>query len=113
NMPVRAIDALRNESSSGAYPAVGGRYGASISRLRAALLQLSEISPNIATELRTLGDDMDSLRLSIQRGSIANDIADVKFMSTVSDQLAACAGTFGESLTNPFRTFASCANAAA
>ena len=94
NLPKRAFDALRNESSSGAYPAAGGEYGAEISTLRAALVEFSEVAPLIANEMKMLALDLDAVRIAMAQADINDEILDLRFLSELSAQIAACASSF-------------------
>lgn len=100
NMPPGALDALRKESVIGAYPASGGTSGAAIARLRGALVSLSSTMPNIAFEVRQLGNDLEDLRVAIATQKINAQIADVQFRSSVANQIAQCAQTASSSLTS-------------
>jgi hypothetical protein len=107
-LPTRALDATRRESASGAFPQLGGEYGAAVSELRAALVDAASVAPLIADELRKTGDDMDRLRLEFSSFDNQDDVASIQFMSTVANQIAAC-GSSG----TPWGAVATCANSIA
>ena len=54
NIPARAVDALREDSVVGTYPAVGGRYGTELSTIRTSLTELA-LTP-LARERRASPD---------------------------------------------------------
>lgn len=107
-LPTRALDAMRTETASGAYPQLGGEHGAAVSSLRGALVDAAAIAPLIADELRQTGDDMERLRLELASADNQDNIAQVQFVSTVANQLAAC----GSSSTY-WGAIATCANSIA
>ena len=93
DFPTKAIDALRKESTVGAFPALGGEYGAAISRLRSALVDVSDLTPLIASELRALGTDFELAESSIALTDIQKKKNDVQFEATVANQTAQCLAT--------------------
>lgn len=111
NLPTRALDALRRESAVGAFPAAGGEFGAQVSALRAAMVDLGSAAPLLAAELRYLAIDLRELRLALETRNLQDDAGAVQFMSTVSNQIAACATAGG--LGNPWAAVAACANSVA
>ena len=90
NFPVKAIDALRKESKIGAFPALGGKYGAAVSQLRSALVDVAEVTPLVASELRGLGTDFEQVETSVALTQIQKDKSDVQFEATVANQTAQC-----------------------
>ncbi len=109
-VPRRALDALRKQSAVGAFPSVGGQYSMALSQLRGAMVELSEVSPIIAYEIRQLGNDIDAIRATLQMNEISKQIADVQFASSLTDRMATCASDI---LSGSYGGFASCANALA
>jgi hypothetical protein len=95
SMPSAAYDALRKESGVGAFPANAGELGTKISALRAALVGVSSVEPKLAGEVRGLGLDLDSLRISLVRAGIKDQMSDIQFMSSASTQIANCASSIG------------------
>jgi hypothetical protein len=91
NMPKQATDLMRKSSVSGSYPAVGGELGAAISELRGALIQASESSYAIGSEVRQFGIDLDSVRIALVNADLTGQMASVQFIATVGNQLTACA----------------------
>ncbi len=88
--PVKAIDALRKESKVGAFPALGGAYGAAVSRLRAGLVDLAEVTPLIASELRSFGTDLEHVETSVALTEIQEKKNEIQFMATAANQTAEC-----------------------
>lgn len=107
-VPERAMDALRKSSALGSFPAVGGTYGAAVSRLRAALVELSDVGPAIASEIRQMGTDIEVIGATLKINTLQAQIADWQFMSSLSSAIASC----GSSST-PWGAAATCANALA
>jgi hypothetical protein len=110
HVPSRAIDALRRQSSSGAFPATGGEYSGQLSTLRGALVDVSQTSPLIAGELNHLAADLEFLREGEALADVRRRLAETHFMASMSSQMAACASPIGE--LNP-TAMVSCVNAAA
>jgi|GEM_PF-6481768 len=94
-LPSAAFDALRKESGVGAFPANAGELGTKISGLRGALVGVSSVEPKLAGEVRGLGLDLDSLRISLVRAGIKDQMSDIQFMSSASSQIANCASSIG------------------
>lgn len=94
-LPSAAFDALRKESGVGAFPANAGEVGTKISGLRGALVGVSSVEPKLAGEVRGLGLDLDSLRISLVRAGIKDQMSDIQFMSSASSQIANCASSIG------------------
>lgn len=91
HVPRRAVDALRRESSVGAFPAVGGDLGEAISLLRGALIDLADVSPQVTSQLEQMSNDVDAVRIAIQNHQIASQLATAEFQSLKADRLAQCA----------------------
>ncbi|HEX9622671.1 MAG TPA: hypothetical protein VF989_21160, partial [Polyangiaceae bacterium] len=75
---------------TGAFPTTGGLFSVQVSELRARLIDVAEAAPLLASEIRLLADDMEELRIALALGNIREEMADVQFMSTVGNQIAAC-----------------------
>lgn len=99
NFPKRAVDALRKESVVGSYPAVGGQIGTAVSELRASLVALADIGPQITAQLRALGNDLDTMKNAIEMGDVQDRIADVQFQQAFNNQTTACATALAGSAT--------------
>ncbi len=109
-LPERAADALRKTSITGAFPGTAGQLGGAISRLRAQLTEVAFASTSISIQLGTLADDIEDVRLSLEQAEIAAEIplleaeiAELSAQSTCTAALAAAApgiGTGGASI-NP------------
>ncbi len=95
NLPSRAMDALRQESGAGSYPAVGGQLGTEISQLRGALVEVAEVSPLIADQVNTFARDLRTLHGLISKAENSAALANKQFLSTIWNQAASCAGSAG------------------
>ncbi len=113
NMPSQAIESLGRTSGTGAYPGVGGEYGAQISSLRAGLVELGSVPRLVGSELRHMSNDIDRLRLALARLETRREMANIEFLSSISNQLANCAGAAGGVLAGNFGAAATCANSVA
>ena len=116
DMPVRALDALRETSAAGTYPAVGGQYGAQLTALRVGLVELALTPSMISSEIRRLAQDIDNFRIVLARAENARELNELAFFSTLSGELTAClAAGLKSDWTNP-QTFGvaiiACANSA-
>jgi len=90
DFPVRATDALRQQSSVGAYPATGGAYAQNITALRGSLIELASIPGLLAEQIRASATDLDEFRLQVERIDNQRELADLSLVSTVSSQVTAC-----------------------
>jgi hypothetical protein len=129
--PREALDPLRRESAQGAFPDVGGESGANISELRSALIDLAQVPPLVAEEVKSMGDHMEAVLIAAKEQKIHDQLAKVQLGSQIGERLAACAvakspsfsvgvsgGTTGWSVSasvsfNPGAAIATCANSAA
>jgi hypothetical protein len=117
DVPRIALDGLREQSSVGAFPKFAGQYGEQLSALRGALLRIRESGPLLASEVEQFGQDVEELRLQLEKNKIAQDLSKLKFAATLSQQLANCAtGISSISISSPLSGLgaaASCANSVA
>ncbi len=90
NLPERAVDALRSESSVGAYPALGGKIAEATTQLRAGLLEIQQVSWLASQAVADLAVDMRNLRIQLALHEVRNEILDVQFYSTVVEQMSQC-----------------------
>jgi len=91
NVPQKVVEALRSNSSVGAYPQYGGETAQQLSATRAAMLKIRENSPLLANEIQQMGYDLRDVRTLLEKSAIKRDIAKLQFMSTMTQQLATCA----------------------
>lgn len=110
-LPKAAVDALRQESASGAFPQFGGKMAEEISAVRSALLSIRETGPLLANEVGQLGYELDGVYRYLQKNNIRKDIADLQFASALSENIARCAAGVASSPTKDLVAFAG--NAAA
>ncbi|UJR78624.1 hypothetical protein [Sandaracinus amylolyticus] len=99
-MPRRAVDALREQSSVGSFPAVGGRYGEELSRLRGALAELASVPGLIASEVAQMGFDIETAQEELARARLTQESAEVEFLSSLSDQVTRCGTAYAGALTS-------------
>ncbi len=128
NFPTAAMDPLRKESSTGAFPAIGGEVGVNVSELRSALLDLANVPILVSGEINTMGSHIEAVRLAAQAKQIHEKIAGVQLSSQFWERMTQCAvasspsfsiggsfGITGPSLSigisfNPGAAAATCAN---
>jgi hypothetical protein len=89
-VPAMAMDALSKAGSVGAFPAVGGEYGTEVSELRAALVELSDVGPAIASEIRQMGFDVEMIASAMRLNKLKSDIAGAKFLAGSLAAISAC-----------------------
>ena len=117
NVPKAALDAMREQSSSGAYPKFGGAMGEQLSRLRGGLLRLRETGPLLAGEIAQFSADLDQLRIRLQKSEVSQNITKLQFTASMTQQLANCASAAVDTAKNVLSfgvgTAITCANAVA
>src|SRR5690606_19492886 len=74
NLPTQAVDALRIQSGTGAYPALAGEMQEAISLLRASIVELRGVGPIVASLANQLGYDIEELRNWSAQQGIQEDI---------------------------------------
>lgn len=91
HFPEAAVDALRHESALGAFPRTGGQYGEAIGRLRAALIRLHDVSPQLAAQTRQLNYDIAAVQLKLENIAAKGELDELQFQSVFQSQLTDCA----------------------
>jgi len=105
NMPEKVLDALRSNSSVGAYPQFGGEMAEQLSITRGALLKIRENGPLLANEVQQMGYDLKEVKGLLQKANIKGEISKLQFMSEMTNQLTACAtAQLGASSMDPVST---------
>ncbi|MBX3271616.1 MAG: hypothetical protein KF729_15225 [Sandaracinaceae bacterium] len=89
-VPARAVDALRRQSSVGAFPATGGVYSQNVTQLRQGLVELASVPPLLANEVRGMANDLDRFRTRAERIENERDIAELNMWSNLANQVAQC-----------------------
>jgi hypothetical protein len=92
NFPKAAADFLRQESNSGVVPALGGTYATTMTTLRADLIDLAQVAPLMAYELRQLGVAVDQARIATSQVDLTEQLQELQFASTMANNAASCAG---------------------
>ncbi|MFZ5894933.1 MAG: hypothetical protein ACOY0T_27990 [Myxococcota bacterium] len=90
NMPRAAVDALRAESASGAYPQFGGAMGEAISSIRVGLLAVRDSALQIGNELDQISYDLRNVHGYLKQQAIQRNIEDLKFQAHAAEEMAAC-----------------------
>ncbi|MBZ0119858.1 MAG: hypothetical protein K8H88_22915 [Sandaracinaceae bacterium] len=103
-LPSRARDALREESSVGAYPATGGEYGAAVSAIRSSLVEVRGGPVQLAAEVNRLASDVDDYRRALAQVENTREISQLRHMSNTANELTACFLASITDLLNP-KTF--------
>lgn len=91
NFPKAASNFMRQESNSGVVPTLGGTYATAMTTLRADLIDLAQVAPLVAYELRQLGVAVDQARIATSQVDLTAELQELNFQSTMANQAAACA----------------------
>ncbi len=90
NFPEAAIDPLRESSSVGSFPSIGGEEAVDISALRNGLVELAKVPDLMAGEMRTVASQVEAVHLAVRKVLISNEITDVQLESNMLNQMASC-----------------------
>jgi hypothetical protein len=117
-VPKVAMDALRETSAVGAFPAIGGQMAQAVSDLRLALLSTRESLPIVSGAMRQLGAEMKAYRAQVEIAQLQEQSIDLSLLSSTLDRFTRCAtSVVGIDFDNPLGGAAvagiECANAAA
>lgn len=102
NMPTAAADALREQGSAGAFPTIGGQYGASVAALRAALVQLSNLMPQLAAQVRQMENDTDALRARLAAIEAETGQQQIQYKQQVANNITSCVTAASQSVQLSF-----------
>lgn len=111
-VPHQAFDAMREASATGAFPSLGGQMAQEVSALRSAMIRTGDAVPVIGGTITQIGAAVRSLRAALELVDVTKEIADYQLISTIRNQLAACASTVGVTSLYSLQTVATCVNAA-
>lgn len=119
-VPKVALDALRETSAVGAFPALGGQMAQAVSDLRLALLTTRESLPVVSGAMRQLSAEMKAYRAQVEIAQLQEQSIDLSLLSSTLDRFTNCAKSIAGIGIDPTRAAASgaiagieCANAAA
>ncbi|MCA9609789.1 MAG: hypothetical protein KC619_29525 [Myxococcales bacterium] len=90
DLPAHATDALRQQSSVGTYPALGGAYAQNVTELRSALIELTSIPGMMAAEIRSNANDLDQFRVQVERIANERELSELRLISSISSELTNC-----------------------
>jgi hypothetical protein len=93
-IPRIAANALGSTSPTGSFPALSGRMGEEVARLRESLVAARSALPVISGAMQQVGAEMQGLRATIDQKNAQNDIIDYELLSTTLDRLGECAQSF-------------------
>ncbi|MBI4511832.1 MAG: hypothetical protein HY698_19515 [Deltaproteobacteria bacterium] len=88
DLPNVAIDAIQESFR------FKGEIGAAAGDLAASLITLKENQRRIETELFEFASDAEALKIALKRSSIAEELANIRKMSAISQNAAQCATSF-------------------
>ena len=91
NFPKAALDPLREASSVGSYPYIGGDIGVDVSQLRSALIDIGKIPGLISSEMERMGSQITGAQLAVQSSKVADQLANVQLESNIMDRMSSCA----------------------
>lgn len=86
-VPERVRDVLAEEGGTGAFPASGGQYGAAISRLRGAFIDLADMPGAVAFEVRQLASAVEQINTARKLLDVQNEMVDVQGQMTLIDTM--------------------------
>lgn len=90
-VPEAALDALREESGTGAFESVGGEYGQEVSNLRVELIALSAAPRELKRQLVGLGRDLRSVELAMRLNRNGEKLDTLAYRQSVNSAAASCA----------------------
>lgn len=113
NIPVSVVDVVNAGGGVGAFPRLGGEFGAGATRLRQGLIEMQAISPMIATEIRSFGTTIEQFELTVDELGIRDELSTLSLASTISSQSAACIASASGvgAVSSAGGAVATCANA--
>lgn len=90
DVPEVVVDAVATDDGVGVFPGAGGEFAIAAVQVREGLIELQGLRPTLATELRQFTEDMRQLEIFVQSSDIRDELAALRFRSTVSSQMTAC-----------------------
>jgi hypothetical protein len=93
NFPKEAADFVRAQSRSGVVPALGGSYAKAMTNLRASLVEIGQVAPLMAYELRQMGTAVTQARIAAAETDLTSQLNQLNFESTIANSTAACVGS--------------------
>jgi hypothetical protein len=112
-VPKAAVDALRDSGSSGAFPHLGGQYASAVSNLRGALVRLSDLTPQLAAQIRQLRYDIDAVQTRLAILNNEQQQARIEHDQAVANNITNCAAASASSVQFSFNAFGAAAAAMA
>lgn len=86
-MPERVRDVLVEEGGTGAFPAVGGKYGVAVSTLRGALVDLADIPGAVGFEVRQLANAVEQINTARTLLGVQNEMVGIQQQMTAIDTM--------------------------
>lgn len=122
DLPERVVEVMERGSGT-VHGESSGEYGAAVSELRAAFIELRDTNEAIATTASNMATEMRAVRNAVSRSQINHQLEDLSLQSQVFERMTQCitalakaAGgdTFGfPSVTENIAASATCANSTA